>query len=146
MDHISKPSSWVGYVWAQSKHEEEGSNALLQVWGAQIPMPTSISQHSRQPSYQSSLQRVPLTPGAIDEKSETFGTTIRVDESVEEVYDPESDAVGPAKRPMVLTHSFMVGLAMILVVVVEIFCIGNVSFANDVESVSSLIFILIATD
>jgi hypothetical protein len=35
----------------------------------------------------------------------------------------------------------MVGLAMILVVVVEVFCVGTVSFANDRDLVSSLTFV-----
>jgi hypothetical protein len=105
-------------------------------------MPSTLSPYdSKQTSYQSSLQRVPVTPRAIDEKSETVGI-VQAEEVVEEVYDPESDALGPSRRPMVLTHSFMVGLAMILVVVVEIFCIGNVSFAKDMELALPLMFML----
>jgi hypothetical protein len=68
------------------------------------------------------------TPSQIDEKDAIFKTAIRLEEgSEDEVYDPEALPSGPTKRPMVLTHSFMVGLAMILVVVVEILCVGSVS-------------------
>jgi hypothetical protein len=105
-------------------------------------MPPSISHYtSREPSYQSSIHRVPLEIGSIDEKSQICETPRRIDEDTDEVYDPESEAAGPTKRPMVLTHSFMVGLAMILVVVVEVFCVGTVSFANDRDLVSSLTFV-----
>jgi hypothetical protein len=62
----------------------------------------------------------------MDEKHAVFEAAMRVEDGTEEVYDPEAMPVGPSKRPMVLTHSFMVGLAMILVVVVEVFCIANV--------------------
>jgi hypothetical protein len=94
-------------------------------------MPPSISHYtSREPSYQSSIHRVPLAIGSIDEKSQICETPRLIDEDTNEVYDPESEAAGPAKRPMVLTHSFMVGLAMILVVVVEVFCVGTVSFCQ----------------
>ena len=105
-------------------------------------MPPSISHYtSREPSCQSSIHGVPLAIGPIGEKSQICETPTRIGEDTDEVYDPESDAAGLTKRPMVLTHSFMVGLAMILVVVVEVFCVGTVSSANDRDLVSSLTFV-----
>lgn len=104
-------------------------------------MPPSISQYtSRRPSHQSSIQRVPLTIDSIGEKSQTFETPLRIEEDTDEVYDQESDAAGPSKRPIVLTHSFIVGLAIILVVVVEVFCVATVRLPSDVELVSLLMF------
>ena len=42
------------------------------------------------------------------------------------LYDPERDGTGVPTRPFLLTHAVMIGLAMALVVVVEMACVAKV--------------------
>lgn len=66
-------------------------------------------------------------PVARTPSTEKHGATISTseseqgskDEDHEAVYDPESAIAGPKHRPMILTHSFMVGLAMMGLVTIQ---------------------------
>ena len=59
------------------------------------------------------------------EKFEVIKTAIAREEEGDQAYDPERDGVEAPHRPFLLTHAFMVSLAMILVVVVEFACIAS---------------------
>jgi hypothetical protein len=45
-------------------------------------------------------------------------------------YDPEAGKAGVARRPMLLTHSFMMGLVVILLFAVMAVIIGQVNIGN----------------
>jgi hypothetical protein len=66
------------------------------------------------------------TPGdpAVNEKVTVIQAAIEQEELGDKAYDPEKDQ-GVPKRPFLLTHAMTVGLAMILVVVVEMACLAK---------------------
>lgn len=51
---------------------------------------------------------------------------VGIDDGEEEIVDPEAVNVGGGKRPMILTHSVMVGLTLILLIVIEAIVISKV--------------------
>lgn len=65
------------------------------------------------------MDRYSITIEALEEKAD------------EEFVDPETAKVGHARRPMILTHSVMVGLGLILLIAVESLIISKVSSTKD---------------
>lgn len=61
------------------------------------------------------------------EKDPVILETIEINEENEEFEDPEAANMGHAKRPMILTHSVMVGLTLILLICLEAIVISKVS-------------------
>ena len=67
------------------------------------------------------------TQSTFDEKRPQQETVTGIDDNVDiDIVDPDVEAARPLKRPMVLTHSFIVSLAMILIAVAEINWISKV--------------------
>jgi hypothetical protein len=66
------------------------------------------------------------TPGdpVVNEKVTVIQAAIEQEELGDKAYDPEKDQ-GVPKRPFLLTHAMVIGLAMVLVVVVEMACIAK---------------------
>lgn len=59
------------------------------------------------------------------EKVQVIETAI-TKETDPKAYDPEKDGVAPPTRPFLLNHAASVGVAMALVVVIEMACIAKV--------------------
>jgi len=68
----------------------------------------------------------PVDP-AMNEKIGVIQSAIEREEQGDKVFDPELEGQEAPKRPFLLTHAMIVGLAMILVVVVEMACVAKVS-------------------
>ncbi|EMC92654.1 hypothetical protein BAUCODRAFT_151069 [Baudoinia panamericana UAMH 10762] len=60
-----------------------------------------------------------------NEKYDVIRTAIAREEMGDKAYDPERDGKEAPKRPLVLVHALCIGLAMVLVVVVEMACIAK---------------------
>jgi cellulose synthase/poly-beta-1,6-N-acetylglucosamine synthase-like glycosyltransferase len=60
-----------------------------------------------------------------DEKHKVIATAIEKEERGPDAFDPEKDGMAPPKRPFLLVHALLVGLAMILAVVVEMACVAK---------------------
>ena len=65
-------------------------------------------------------------PAEMNEKIDAIDRAIEVEEQGDKAFDPENDEK-LLKRPFLLTHAMLVGLAMVLVVVVEMACLAKVS-------------------
>ncbi len=66
--------------------------------------------------------------GSVDENHSSDINEKEISIAKEEVYDdPELAIRGFIKRPMVLTHSIMIGLTLIILIVVESLLVGTVS-------------------
>jgi hypothetical protein len=63
----------------------------------------------------------------ISEKDESVKDEVANVDPIVEVEDPEAANRGHAKRPMLLTHSIMVGLTCILIIAVEALVISKVN-------------------
>jgi hypothetical protein len=61
------------------------------------------------------------------EKDPVILEALEVDEIKEAFEDPEAANRGHPKRPMILTHSVMVGLTLILLIALEAIVISKVS-------------------
>jgi hypothetical protein len=65
------------------------------------------------------------TDPAMNEKLEVINAAIDKEDNEHKHYDPEKGDKD-LERPFLLTHAFVIGLAMILVVVVEMACVAKV--------------------
>jgi hypothetical protein len=63
---------------------------------------------------------------ATNEKIGVIQSAIDREEQGDKAFDPEVEGQEAPKRPFLLTHAFIIGSAMILVVVVEMACIAKV--------------------
>jgi hypothetical protein len=63
----------------------------------------------------------------LDEKIGVVQTAIEREEQGDKIFDPEKEGEAPPKRPFLLTHALLVGLAVVLAVVVEMACVAKVS-------------------
>lgn len=66
------------------------------------------------------------TPRLLDEKRRVIDTALEREDQGDKFFDPERDGLEVPKRPFLITHAVIVGLAMILVVVVEMACVAKV--------------------
>jgi hypothetical protein len=67
-------------------------------------------------------------PNADDELIQKIGAieiAIEKEEKGDQLFDPEKDGSAPPKRPFLIVHALLVGLAMILAVVVEMACVAK---------------------
>jgi len=64
---------------------------------------------------------------AMNEKIGVIQSAIEREEQGDKVFDPELEGQEAPKRPFLLAHAMIIGMAMILVVVVEMACIAKVS-------------------
>src|SRR5271170_705342 len=94
-------------------------------WGT--PARLSTLRHSSTPST-NRLTYIPMGPSsewsgtneaALNEKLGAIQTAVEKEERGTLAFDPEKDGMEPPKRPFLLVHALLVGLAMILAVVVE---------------------------
>jgi hypothetical protein len=60
--------------------------------------------------------------------------TMKTDDCKEEIVDPEAAGKGHAKRPMILTHSVMIGLTLIILITIESLVISKVRTQQQVRS------------
>jgi hypothetical protein len=68
-----------------------------------------------------------ISNGGLDKEEVIRIEGVGIDDSKEEIVDPEAANVGHSKRPMILTHSVMVGLTLILLIVIEGLVVSKVS-------------------
>lgn len=128
-----------------------GTNSL-QVWGAAVPVedavgsPRTSSPFGRRsfgatlatPQYPGmNTPMPPMPPMAayqgyggygkpeMNEKWGVIEQAIAREEEGDKAFDPEKDGAEAPKRPFLLTHALCIGLAMILVVVVEMACVAK---------------------
>jgi len=81
---------------------------------------------------------------ALNEKLGAIQTAVEKEEQGALAFDPEKDGIDPPKRPFLLVHALLVGLAMILAVVVEMACVAKM--ITEVRLDGSMIrFALVAT-
>jgi hypothetical protein len=81
---------------------------------------------------------------ALNEKLGAIHTAVEREEQGALAFDPERDGMEPPKRPFLLVHALLVGLAMILAVVVEMACVAKM--ITEVRLDGSMIrFALVAT-
>jgi hypothetical protein len=116
---------------------------ILQIWGSSFGMPRAFSRaatvtKSLQFSTPAERPQTPQTPRTLqmtpdvgknekNEKSSIYiNSTDISDEEEEEDFDPEAAKTGFMKRPMILTHSVMVGLTLILLITVESLVVAKV--------------------
>ncbi|KAF1992476.1 hypothetical protein K402DRAFT_416135 [Aulographum hederae CBS 113979] len=124
-------------VWADSAqnilaHGTEVETRLLSlVWGSNISTPMGMgSYHNSQTNLAVMNQRqggypnVPLN-AEMSEKMQAVHSAIEIEKQGDKIFDPEKDGEAPPPRPFLLTHACVVGLAMVLVVVVEMACIAK---------------------
>jgi hypothetical protein len=90
------------------------SNRNLAFRGRQSLLPTDASGGS-----------LPEDP-AIIERISVIQTAFEREEQGDRVFDPEKEGQEAPKRPFLLTHALIIGLAIVLVVVVEMACIAKV--------------------
>ena len=86
----------------------------------------------RSPMAQSSMPRAPSPVFMQSKEKRGFYPDVKEEETEFEVidYDPEAVKSGVARRPMLLTHSFMMGLVVILLFTVMAVIIGMVNIRN----------------
>lgn len=104
------------------------------VWGSHIPNPgaTSPYRHSTGMSTPQRTGRQSAFPisqhvgSDMNEKIVAIDRAIEVEELGDKAYDPEKEGGELPPRPFLLVHAMLVGLAMILVVVVEMACLAKV--------------------
>ncbi|KAF1811332.1 hypothetical protein P152DRAFT_515290 [Eremomyces bilateralis CBS 781.70] len=137
-------------------HGTDVENRLLGiVWGEQVATPdTQLSPYrtSLAPTRQSTLRMHSGIPSGyhtpddpiISEKVGVIQAAIKREEEGDQAFDPEKDGDAPPKRQMLLTHAVIIGLAMVLVVVVEMACLAKL--ITEVRLDGSMIrFALVAT-
>ena len=75
----------------------------------------------------SAFQSRSITPSSLKTDGDLEKKDVQVEEKeVDDFEDPEAANQGHAKRPMILTHSVMVGLTLILLLTVESIVISKV--------------------
>ncbi|PVH95875.1 hypothetical protein DM02DRAFT_570462 [Periconia macrospinosa] len=110
------------------------------VWGSHIPSHNSVGMYQQAPQIQSQLPSshghtrssvfpisTPATGPLASEMSEKIGAidrAIEVEEMGDQAYDPEKDAELP-ERKFLLVHAVTIGIAMVLVIVVEMACVAQ---------------------
>jgi len=130
---------WSDTAQSIISHGQEIEARLLSViWGSAMPIPSSRT--SRNPDYWNqsrySAQTTPhnqsviFSQGPIDaqtnEKIGVVESAIKWEEDGDKIYDPEKDGPGgPPPRPFLLTHSVIIALSVVLVVVVELACVAK---------------------
>jgi hypothetical protein len=128
------------------------------VWGSQIPVhgiPSPYQPQTPIVSHQSSVGRgrtslfpisQPITgtlPSEMSEKISAIDRAIEVEELGDRVYDPEKEADLP-ERPFLLIHAITIGIAMILVILVEMACVAKLITEYRLDG-KMLRFALVAT-
>lgn len=111
------------------------------VWGSHIPSHNSVSYQAAPPmqSHQASSYgrtrssmfpvSAPMTgpvPSEMEEKLGAIDRAIQVEELGDQAFDPEKEADLP-ERKFLLVHAVTIGIAMVLVIVVEMACVAKVS-------------------
>jgi hypothetical protein len=82
--------------------------------------------HGRQSFIPTDTSGGPPGDPVINERISVIQTAINQEEQGDRVFDPEKESQEAPKRPFLLTHALIIGLAMVLVVVVEMACISKV--------------------
>lgn len=134
-------------VWSDSAnvvitHGQDVEARLLgSIWGSGLPTsgPVRPTSNATPPSIVRSNMTPPphhgplfpintsgtATPAQMSEKISAIQIAIEREEQGDKIFDPEKEGAEPPKRKMHLMHAVTVGLAMILVVVVEMACVAK---------------------
>ena len=86
----------------------------------------------------------PTGRNSINEKLGAIETAIEKEEKGDRAFDPERDGMEAPKRPFLLVHALMVGLAVALCVIVEVACVAKMLTEVRLDG-NYLRFALIAT-
>ncbi|KAF2738394.1 hypothetical protein EJ04DRAFT_486221 [Polyplosphaeria fusca] len=132
---------------------------LSLVWGSHIPSHNTVSPYQQAPAlhshHPSSHDRTrssvfpisaPMTgplPSEMSEKIGAIDRAIEVEEMGDKAYDPEKDAELPERR-FLLVHAITIGIAVILVIVVEMACLAKLITEYRLDG-QMLRFALVAT-
>jgi hypothetical protein len=102
---------------------------------------------ARSPMARSSMPRTPSPVFMQSKEKKGFYPDVKEEEiDLETIdYDPEAVKSGVARRPMLLTHSFMMGLVVILLFSVMAVIVGMVNIGN-LPQIDYMLTIVIACD
>jgi hypothetical protein len=89
--------------------------------------------------YFSRPQSMQTSNGVMNKEDAIPIETVKIDDGKEEIVDPEEAGKGHAKRPMILTHSVMVGLTLIILITIESLVISKVRTQQPVRSETSVL-------
>ncbi|KAF2110146.1 glycosyl transferase family group 2-domain-containing protein [Lophiotrema nucula] len=129
------------------------------VWGSHIPAHNVVSPYNQTPPFRShqpsshgnirssafpiSAQMTGPLPSEMSEKIGVIDRAIEVEEMGDKAYDPEKEAELP-ERKFLLVHAVTIGIAMILVIVVEMACLAKLITEYRLDG-KMLRFALVAT-
>ena len=86
--------------------------------------------HSMSPPQQQTPSAV-SSNHELSEKNAIVMAAIEREENQHAYFDPDTEAAEPPERPFLLLHAFVVGVAMILVVFVEMLCVSVVYISSN---------------
>jgi len=78
------------------------------------------------------MSKSQMSSHVLSEKMGIIETAIEKETEGEKAFDPEKDGHEAPRRPFLLNHAIMVGIAMCLVVVVEMACVAEVCLTSAV--------------
>jgi hypothetical protein len=118
---LSRPGT---IIKSKSFYKGTGDEIASTSQGFQTPIP-------RSPTFRSSMPRAPSPVFMPSKEKKGFYPDVKEETEFETIdYDPEAGKAGVARRPMLLTHSFMMGLVVILLFAVMAVIIGQVNIGN----------------
>jgi hypothetical protein len=98
-----------------------------QIWGSHIGTLTATSPyHSLSPPFAQTPASAISSDPEYTEKLEIIQAAIEREENKDTYFDPDIERAEAPKRPFLLLHASVVGVAMTLVILVEMLCIARV--------------------
>ncbi len=119
-----------GQVWGSSFGTPRAlSRPVSHFIGSQKMRPSSLARSGTGTAtsmYFSRPQSMLISDSVGNKEDDIPIETMKIDDGKEEIADPEEAGKGHAKRPMILTHSVMVGLTLIILITIESLVISRV--------------------
>jgi hypothetical protein len=120
----------LGLVWGQALPTSGQMSPVMTPYRQSTTASTPAARSNRPSMYPISAHQSSTQLNAeMNEKITAIDRAIEAEEMGDKIFDPEKDGEEVPERPFLLSHAFVIGLAMILVVVVEMACIAKVSLA-----------------